>query len=112
MFYCKIFAVLRNSKLCNCLCLQSECQQLICDILRATPDAASADAAVQTARLASKAAPDAAKAVSEEGLSFAFRFTDTVLSLPGWFFPLLLQSMVLCLSDGRSYISKNYSFCN
>jgi hypothetical protein len=61
MFYCKIFAVLRNSKLCNCLCLQSECQQLICDILRATPDAASADAAVQTARLASKAAPDAAK---------------------------------------------------
>ena len=33
---------------------QSECQQLICDILRATPDAATADAAVQTARLASK----------------------------------------------------------
>ncbi|KDO48277.1 hypothetical protein CISIN_1g0016023mg, partial [Citrus sinensis] len=35
--------------------LQSECQQLICEILRATPEAASADAAVQTARLASKA---------------------------------------------------------
>ncbi|KAH9768509.1 exocyst complex component SEC8 [Citrus sinensis] len=32
--------------------LQSECQQLICEILRATPEAASADAAVQTARLA------------------------------------------------------------
>lgn len=42
-------------------CLQSECQQLICDILRATPDAASADAAVQTARLASKADPLMAK---------------------------------------------------
>ncbi|KAH8497340.1 hypothetical protein H0E87_019858 [Populus deltoides] len=35
--------------------LQSECQQLICEILRATPEAASADASVQTARLASKA---------------------------------------------------------
>ncbi|KAG6412717.1 hypothetical protein SASPL_125402 [Salvia splendens] len=34
--------------------LQSECQQLICEILRATPEATSADAAVQTARLASK----------------------------------------------------------
>jgi len=42
-------------------CPQSECQQLICDILRATPDAASADAAVQTARLASKADPHMAK---------------------------------------------------
>ncbi|KAG0614993.1 hypothetical protein M758_5G006700 [Ceratodon purpureus] len=78
--------------------IQSECQQLICDILRATPDAASADAAVQTARLASKADPHMAKkrhavhkkddansdpkGASEEGLSFAFRFTDTVLSLP------------------------------
>lgn len=41
--------------------LQSECQQLICDILRATPDATSADAAVQTARLASKTDPNAAK---------------------------------------------------
>ncbi|GFZ11226.1 subunit of exocyst complex 8 [Actinidia rufa] len=35
--------------------MQSECQQLICEILRATPEAASADAAVQTARLANKA---------------------------------------------------------
>ncbi|CAB4270477.1 unnamed protein product [Prunus armeniaca] len=34
--------------------LQSECQQLICEIMRATPEAASADAAVQTARLANK----------------------------------------------------------
>ncbi|KAL0298911.1 UNVERIFIED_CONTAM: Exocyst complex component SEC8, partial [Sesamum radiatum] len=34
--------------------LQSECQHLICEILRATPEAASADAAAQTARLASK----------------------------------------------------------
>ncbi|CAK9159674.1 unnamed protein product [Ilex paraguariensis] len=34
--------------------LQSECQQVICEVLRATPEAASADAAVQTARLASK----------------------------------------------------------
>lgn len=38
-------------------CAKSECQQLICEILRATPEAASADAAVQTARFASKAAP-------------------------------------------------------
>ncbi|CAM6126948.1 unnamed protein product [Calypogeia fissa] len=64
--------------------LQSECQQLICDILRATPDAASADAAVQTARLASKTpADDATKGGAEEGLSFAFRFTDTILQSPG-----------------------------
>ena len=34
--------------------LKSECQQLICEILRATPEATSADAAVQTARLAGK----------------------------------------------------------
>ncbi|MFS7902906.1 putative exocyst complex component Sec8/EXOC4 [Helianthus anomalus] len=34
--------------------LQSECQQLICEILRATPEASSADAIVQTARLANK----------------------------------------------------------
>jgi hypothetical protein len=33
---------------------KSECQQLICEILRATPEAASADASLQTARLASK----------------------------------------------------------
>ncbi|KAL2621943.1 hypothetical protein R1flu_002148 [Riccia fluitans] len=63
--------------------LQSECQQLICDILRATPDAASADAAVQTARLASKPPPDdTMKGGLEDGLSFAFRFTDTILTVP------------------------------
>lgn len=63
--------------------LQSECQQLICDILRATPEAASADAVVQTARLASKIPTKETRDGSEEGLSFAFRFTDAVLSLPG-----------------------------
>eukprot|EP01018_Ginkgo_biloba_P010843 Gb_36536 [translate_table: standard] len=62
--------------------LQSECQQLICDILRATPEAASADAAVQTARLASKMPAKETRDGSEEGLSFAFRFTDAVLSVP------------------------------
>ncbi|GJN40169.1 hypothetical protein PR202_gb29348 [Eleusine coracana subsp. coracana] len=34
--------------------VQSECQQLLCEILRATPEAATTDAAVQTARLANK----------------------------------------------------------
>ncbi|GER25341.1 exocyst complex component Sec8 family protein [Striga asiatica] len=74
--------------------LQSECQQLICEILRATPEAASADAAVQTARLASKApSKDKRQAFmglffhlmdgSEDGLTFAFRFTDvTSVSVP------------------------------
>lgn len=61
--------------------LQSECQQLICEILRATPEAASADAAVQTARLASKVPAKETRDGSEEGLSFAFRFTDAVLSV-------------------------------
>ncbi|CAA3012243.1 exocyst complex component SEC8 [Olea europaea subsp. europaea] len=60
--------------------LQSECQQLICEILRATPEAASADAAVQTARLASKA-PSKDKR-SEDGLTFAFRFTDATIPIP------------------------------
>ncbi|OWM87609.1 hypothetical protein CDL15_Pgr022722 [Punica granatum] len=93
--------------------LQSECQQLICEILRATPEAASADAAVQTARLASKAPSKDKRQVccilphvvsfkmiwfkldawislpgpwsldgSEDGLTFAFRFTDATLSVP------------------------------
>jgi len=61
--------------------LQSECQQLICEILRATPEAASADAAVQTARLASKVPAKETRDGSEEGLSFAFRFTDAVLTV-------------------------------
>lgn len=64
--------------------VQSECQQLICDILRATPDAATADAAVQTARLASKLPGKSSSNGSlDEGLSFAFRFTDTVFSTTG-----------------------------
>lgn len=62
--------------------LQSECQQLICEILRATPEAASADAAVQTARLASKAPSKEKRDESEDGLTFAFRFTDTAASVP------------------------------
>ncbi|PKI74567.1 hypothetical protein CRG98_004894 [Punica granatum] len=62
--------------------LQSECQQLICEILRATPEAASADAAVQTARLASKAPSKDKRDGSEDGLTFAFRFTDATLSVP------------------------------
>ncbi|KAL3647373.1 exocyst subunit [Castilleja foliolosa] len=63
--------------------LQSECQQLICEILRATPEAASADAAVQTARLANKAPSKDKRDGSEDGLTFAFRFTDaTSISLP------------------------------
>ncbi|CAK9313414.1 unnamed protein product [Citrullus colocynthis] len=75
--------------------LQSECQQLICEILRATPEAASADAAVQTARLASKAPSKdkrhfnvwTLKVASEmdgadDGLTFAFRFTDATISVP------------------------------
>lgn len=37
------------------LIMKSECQQLICEILRATPETASADAAAQTAKLAKKA---------------------------------------------------------
>ncbi|KAJ0979864.1 hypothetical protein J5N97_015338 [Dioscorea zingiberensis] len=61
--------------------IQSECQQLICEILRATPEAATADAAVQTARLANKA-PVKEKRDGSEGLSFAFRFTDATLSMP------------------------------
>lgn len=62
---------------------QSECQQLICEILRATPEAASADAAVQTARLASKAPSKEKRDRSEDGLTFAFRFTDATISNQG-----------------------------
>ncbi|GAB4840805.1 exocyst subunit [Ancistrocladus abbreviatus] len=69
--------------------LQSECQQLICEVLRATPEAASADAAVQTARLASKTPSKEKRDGSEDGLTFAFRFTDATISIPnqgvqGW----------------------------
>uniref|UniRef100_A0A9I9DLH6 Exocyst complex component Sec8 n=1 Tax=Cucumis melo TaxID=3656 RepID=A0A9I9DLH6_CUCME len=62
--------------------LQSECQQLICEILRATPEAASADAAVQTARLASKAPSKEKRDRADDGLTFAFRFTDATISVP------------------------------
>ncbi|XP_073128850.1 exocyst complex component SEC8 isoform X2 [Henckelia pumila] len=62
--------------------LQSECQQLICEILRATPEAASADATVQTARLAGKVPTKEKRDGSEDGLTFAFRFTDVSMSIP------------------------------
>ncbi|KAL6842466.1 hypothetical protein ACP4OV_027701 [Aristida adscensionis] len=67
--------------------VQSECQQLLCEILRATPEAATADAAVQTARLANKD-PVKEKRDGSEGLSFAFRITDAATSVAnegqGW----------------------------
>lgn len=62
--------------------LQSECQQLICEILRATPEAASADAAVQTARLAGKVPSKEKRDGSDDGLTFAFRFSDATMSVP------------------------------
>ncbi|KAJ4965278.1 hypothetical protein NE237_017127 [Protea cynaroides] len=62
--------------------LQSECQQLICEILRATPEATSADAAVQTARLASKVPNKDKRNGSEDSLTFAFRLTDATISIP------------------------------
>ncbi|XWS66207.1 hypothetical protein CRYUN_Cryun05aG0180000 [Craigia yunnanensis] len=93
--------------------LQSECQQLICEILRATPEAASADAAVQTARLASKGPTKEKRQVtrvssdntwrkrkidsvgyrdgSEDGLTFAFRFTDATISVPNQGVDLIRQ---------------------
>ncbi|CAH8339587.1 unnamed protein product [Eruca vesicaria subsp. sativa] len=64
--------------------LQSECQQLICEILRATPEAASADAAAQTAKLAKKAPKKDKRQVTdapEDGLTFTFRFTDATVSI-------------------------------
>ncbi|KAJ6986822.1 exocyst complex component SEC8-like isoform X2 [Populus alba x Populus x berolinensis] len=71
--------------------LQSECQQLICEILRATPEAASADASVQTARLASKVPSKGKKDGSEDGLAFAFRFTDATISIPNQGVDLIRQ---------------------
>ncbi|KAF8098820.1 hypothetical protein N665_0257s0034 [Sinapis alba] len=61
--------------------LQSECQQLICEILRATPETASADAAAQTAKLAKKTPKKDKRGAPEDGLTFTFRFTDTTVSL-------------------------------
>ncbi|KAG6734378.1 hypothetical protein I3842_01G270300 [Carya illinoinensis] len=71
--------------------LQSECQQLICEILRATPEAASADAAVQTARLASKAPSKEKRDRPGEGLTFAFRFTDATIAIPNQGVDLIRQ---------------------
>ncbi|KAM1230957.1 hypothetical protein ACFX13_041783 [Malus domestica] len=71
--------------------LQSECQQLICEILRATPEAASADAAVQTARLANKVPSKDKRDGAEEGLTFAFRFTDATISIPNQGVDLIRQ---------------------
>ncbi|KAJ7975027.1 exocyst complex component SEC8 [Quillaja saponaria] len=71
--------------------LQSECQQLICEILRATPEAASADAAVQTARLASKVPSKNKRDGSDDGLTFAFRFTDATISIPNQGVDLIRQ---------------------
>ncbi|XP_039071941.1 exocyst complex component SEC8-like [Hibiscus syriacus] len=61
--------------------LQSECQQLICEILRATPEAASVDA-TQTARLANKVPTNEKRDGSEDAFTFAFRFTDVTVSVP------------------------------
>ncbi|KAL0855043.1 hypothetical protein Bca101_060195 [Brassica carinata] len=61
--------------------LQSECQQLICEILRATPETASADAAAQTAKLAKKTPKKDKRVAPEDGLTFTFRFTDATVSL-------------------------------
>ncbi|KAG9150176.1 hypothetical protein Leryth_009755 [Lithospermum erythrorhizon] len=57
--------------------LQSECQQLICEVLRATPEAASADAAVQTARLAKDK-----RHGGDDGVNFVFRLMDATISVP------------------------------
>ncbi|XP_033139610.1 exocyst complex component SEC8 isoform X2 [Brassica rapa] len=61
--------------------LQSECQQLICEILRATPEAASADAVAQTAKVAKKASKKDKRNAPEDGLTFTFRFTDATVSI-------------------------------
>ncbi|GAB2293068.1 exocyst subunit [Dionaea muscipula] len=71
--------------------LQSECQQLICEILRATPEAASADASVQTARHASNNPSKDKRDGSEDGLTFAFRFTDATISIPNQGVDLIRQ---------------------
>ncbi|KAL5978662.1 hypothetical protein ACLOJK_029779 [Asimina triloba] len=62
--------------------VQSEFQQLICEIMRATPEAASADASTQTARLAGKVPTKDKRDGSEEGLSFTFRFAEAAASIP------------------------------
>ncbi|KAI4385743.1 hypothetical protein MLD38_003736 [Melastoma candidum] len=74
--------------------LQSECQQLICEVLRATPEAASADAAVQTARLASKA-PSKEKRANRSMRMLIVSVVTEMLNVPG--FILQLQKIV-CLA--------------
>ncbi|KAM1125754.1 hypothetical protein ACFX15_040322 [Malus domestica] len=99
--------------------LQSECQQLICEILRATPEAASADAASGgfLVKKLMKAPPvgSGSKMLdsryvldyfnlwvlfilkpilgdgAEEGLTFAFRFTDATISIPNQGVDLIRQ---------------------
>ncbi|XP_028072262.1 exocyst complex component SEC8-like [Camellia sinensis] len=71
--------------------LQSECQQLICEILRATPEAASADAAVQTARLANKA-PSKEKRQETKTLFFFY-----IVCIPFWH--SFLCDFLLCIFE-------------
>ena len=54
---------------------QSECQQLLCEILRATPEAATADAAVQTARLTNK------DPVKEKRQVFTYEWPSTWITI-------------------------------
>ncbi|KAJ0687422.1 hypothetical protein HanLR1_Chr11g0425871 [Helianthus annuus] len=61
--------------------LSSECQQQICEILRATPEASSADAAVQTATLANKIPSKDKRDKSEDGRAFAVHLPFTSLML-------------------------------
>lgn len=86
---------------------QSECQQLICEILRATPEAASADAAVQTARLASKApSKDKRHVFSRSSLSFLGIFWNPFLPSFGYVFILHLHvtSGTLCFFINLQHI--------
>lgn len=82
----------------NMAWLQSECQQLICEVLRATPDATSADAAVQTARMASKV-PSKDK---RQGLAVIFHFCGCYrLFVPFLSFSIALMLLYyfLCLCN-------------
>ncbi|KAL5542595.1 hypothetical protein UlMin_010305 [Ulmus minor] len=63
----------------------------VLQILRATPEAASADAAVQTAKLASKVPSKGKRDGAEDGLTFAFHFTDASISIPNQGVDLIRQ---------------------
>ncbi|KAL5543049.1 hypothetical protein UlMin_010759 [Ulmus minor] len=78
--------------------LQSECQQLICEILRATPEAASVDATVQTARLVSKVPSKGKRDGAEDGLTFAFRFMDGPIIQEGYGSATLLPEQGIYLA--------------